>query len=172
MTACCLLCGTHLYPLISKSLVLVDLASLVLRLHHYGGGRHIDDAWSPISEGLYSQELDFMDTPFAIKKPLGKRGSACVEVMTTLHGSTPSIWRLSLGPIRIPFLHMGAFVGFQSRVSSDRSINMFDQGSASWVRVRGRLIGVVIVYRFAIAMASIQRTLEIPLPPSLGRQVP
>ena len=25
------------------------------------------------------------------RKPLGCRGSACVEVMTTLHGSTPSL---------------------------------------------------------------------------------
>ena len=29
--------------------------------------------------------------------PLGKRGSACVEVMTTLHGSTPSPWRRAKG---------------------------------------------------------------------------
>ena len=29
---------------------------------HYGGGRHIEAAWSLISEGLYSQELDFMNT--------------------------------------------------------------------------------------------------------------
>ena len=28
--------------------------------------------------------------------------------------------RLSLSPIRIPLLHIGAFVGIQSRVSSDR----------------------------------------------------
>ncbi|RVW61034.1 hypothetical protein CK203_045825 [Vitis vinifera] len=201
LVAC--LCGTHLYPLISKSLVLVDLASLVLKLQeHYGGGRHIEAAWSLISEGLYSQELDFMNTPFSIRKPLGKRGSACVEVMTTLHGSTPSLWRLSLGPIRIPFLHMGAFVGFQSRVSSDRSIDTFNLGLTSWVRVRGRLIRVsdqldqiymdsqvVIVYQFAIAMASIQEAIaslgqrmdghqtasqdtQIPLPPSLGQTVP
>ncbi|RVW73138.1 hypothetical protein CK203_060274 [Vitis vinifera] len=30
---------------------------------------------------------------FTIGNPLGRRGSACVEVMTTLHGSTSSIWR-------------------------------------------------------------------------------
>ena len=29
-------------------------------------------------------------------------------------------YRLSLGPIRIPFLHVGASVGFQSGVRSDR----------------------------------------------------
>ena len=26
---------------------------------HYGGGRHIDVAWSPIFEDLYSKNLDF-----------------------------------------------------------------------------------------------------------------
>ena len=90
---------------------------------------------------------------FTIGKPLGCPGSACVEVMTTLHGSTPSLWRcsggyvlamgmiastkdllkfthlileppwpyrLNLGPIRIPFLHVGVFVGLQIRVSSNR----------------------------------------------------
>ena len=76
-----------------------------------------------------------------------------MEVMTTLHGSTPSLWRrvegcvlpkgmivsardpfnlpilfielpslyrLSLDPIRILFLHVGVSVGFQSWFSSDR----------------------------------------------------
>ena len=32
-----------------------------------------------------------------LANPLGKRGSACVEVMTTLHGSTPSHWRSAEG---------------------------------------------------------------------------
>ena len=88
----------------------------------------------------------------AIGNPLGCRGSACVEVMTTLHGSAPSLrrraegciplegmitfardpltnpvifrapypYRLSLGPIMIPFLHVGASVVLQSRVSRNR----------------------------------------------------
>ena len=34
-----------------------------------------------------------MREPSPLSNPLGKRGSACVEVMTTLHGSTPSPWR-------------------------------------------------------------------------------
>ena len=34
-----------------------------------------------------------MREPSPLGNPLGKRGSACVEVMTTLHGSTPSLWR-------------------------------------------------------------------------------
>ena len=98
---------------------------------------------------------------FTIGNPLGCRGSACVEVMTTLHGSVSSLWRradgcvplegmivftrdplthlvffcfflfflflepscphkLRLGHIRTPFLHVGAFVGLQSWVSSNR----------------------------------------------------
>ena len=32
----------------------------------------------------------------------------------------PYPYRLSLGPIMIPFLHVGAYVGLQSRVSSNR----------------------------------------------------
>ena len=31
------------------------------------------------------------------RKPLGMRGSACVEVMTTLRGSAPSLWRRAEG---------------------------------------------------------------------------
>ena len=36
---------------------------------------------------------------FTIGNPLGCRGSACVEVMTTLHGSTPSLLRRAKGCI-------------------------------------------------------------------------
>ncbi|KAL6318517.1 hypothetical protein AAG906_000595 [Vitis piasezkii] len=48
---------------------------------HSKGDRHIDVDWSPIIEDLYSLEL----------------GSACVEVMTTLHGSAPSRRRCAEG---------------------------------------------------------------------------
>ena len=34
-----------------------------------------------------------MGEPFPLRNPLGTQGSASVEVMTTLHGSTPSPWR-------------------------------------------------------------------------------
>ncbi|KAL6320865.1 hypothetical protein AAG906_008865 [Vitis piasezkii] len=44
---------------------------------HFGGDRHFDVDWSPIIEDLYSPEL----------------GSACVEVVTTLHGSASSLYR-------------------------------------------------------------------------------
>ncbi|RVW47403.1 hypothetical protein CK203_105889 [Vitis vinifera] len=40
-----------------------------------------------------------MGEPSPLRNPLGTRGSACVEVMTTLHGSTPSIWRHAEGCI-------------------------------------------------------------------------
>ena len=39
---------------------------------------------------------------------------------TLLFLEPPYPYRLSLGPIRIPFLHVGASVGFQSGVRSDR----------------------------------------------------
>ncbi|KAL6345808.1 hypothetical protein AAG906_017563 [Vitis piasezkii] len=55
---------------------------------HSRGGRHTNADWSPIFEDLYSSELG---------NPLGCRGSACVEVMTTLHGSAPSLQRLAEG---------------------------------------------------------------------------
>ncbi|RVW67075.1 hypothetical protein CK203_063743 [Vitis vinifera] len=38
-----------------------------------------------------------MGEPSPLGNPLGTRGSACVEVMTTLHGSTPSPWRRAEG---------------------------------------------------------------------------
>ncbi|RVW62094.1 hypothetical protein CK203_058925 [Vitis vinifera] len=38
-----------------------------------------------------------MGEPFLLRNPLGTRGSACVEMMTTLHGSTPSPWRRAEG---------------------------------------------------------------------------
>ena len=34
-----------------------------------------------------------MREPSPLRTPMGTRGSACVEVMTTLHGSSPSPWR-------------------------------------------------------------------------------
>ena len=38
-----------------------------------------------------------MGEPSPLGDPLGKRGSVCVEVMTTLHESTPSPWRRAEG---------------------------------------------------------------------------
>ncbi|RVW75927.1 hypothetical protein CK203_051823 [Vitis vinifera] len=55
---------------------------------HSGGERHFDVDWSPIIEDLYSPELG---------NPSRCRGSACVEVMTTLHGSAPYLRRRAEG---------------------------------------------------------------------------
>uniref|UniRef100_F6I1D7 Uncharacterized protein n=1 Tax=Vitis vinifera TaxID=29760 RepID=F6I1D7_VITVI len=38
-----------------------------------------------------------MGEPSPLRNPLGTRGIACVKVMTTLHGSTPSPWRRAKG---------------------------------------------------------------------------
>ena len=40
-----------------------------------------------------------MREPSPLRNPLGKRGSACVEVMTTLHESIPFPWRRVVGCI-------------------------------------------------------------------------
>ncbi|RVW22406.1 hypothetical protein CK203_096075 [Vitis vinifera] len=97
-------------------------------LEHSGGERHIVVDWSPIIEDLYSPELVFMDIVrpgFTIRKPPGCRGSACVEVMTTLYGSTPSLRRRAEGCVPPEGSQ------FRSRLSLE---------SHSWRRVGGRLI--------------------------------
>ncbi|KAL6326005.1 hypothetical protein AAG906_038497 [Vitis piasezkii] len=38
-----------------------------------------------------------MGVPSPLRNPLGMRGSACVEMMTTLYGSTTSPWRRAEG---------------------------------------------------------------------------
>ncbi|RVW75336.1 hypothetical protein CK203_052955 [Vitis vinifera] len=58
--------------------------------------------------------------------PLGCQGGACVEVMTTLHGSAPSFQRRAEG-----WLH-----------TIKGSIDTFGLGSTSWIQVEGRLIRV------------------------------
>ncbi|RVW15701.1 hypothetical protein CK203_075322 [Vitis vinifera] len=104
---------------------------------HSGGDRHIDADWSPIIEDLYSPELG---------NPLGCRGSACVEVMTTLHGSAPSLWRRAEGCVppegtiasardllKSTHIHLeppSPWSQFRSRLSLE---------SYSWRRVGGRL---------------------------------
>ncbi|KAL6314910.1 hypothetical protein AAG906_029129 [Vitis piasezkii] len=72
------------------------LATGYIDVWEHFGDRHINADWSLIIEGLYSSELDFMDI-CATRNPLGCRGSACVEVMTTLHGSAPSLRRCAEG---------------------------------------------------------------------------
>ncbi|RVW61216.1 hypothetical protein CK203_020604 [Vitis vinifera] len=137
--------------------------------------RHFDVDWSPIIEDLYSPKLGFMDSVRPVcflfcsrflGNPLGCRGSACVEVMTTLHGSTPSL-----------------FEACRWLRTAGGSTDTFSLGSTSWIRVGGRLIRVsdqldqrsdqrdmdsqiVTVDQFAEAMASIQEAIA-----SLGRRI-
>ncbi|RVW58501.1 hypothetical protein CK203_110019 [Vitis vinifera] len=66
-----------------------------------------------------------MGEPLPLGNPLGTRGSACVEVMTTLHGSTPFPWRRAEGCI-----------------SSEGVFLVPSLDSPSWTRVRGRLTRV------------------------------
>ncbi|RVX00160.1 hypothetical protein CK203_026709 [Vitis vinifera] len=96
-----------------------------------------------------------MGEPSPLRNPLGMRGNACVEVMTTLHGSTPSPWRRAEGC-----------------VPSEGGFTLIDLDSPLWIRVRGRLTRVsdqsdqrdmdsqiVTVDQFAAAMASIQEAI-------------
>ncbi|RVW61620.1 Transposon Ty3-I Gag-Pol polyprotein [Vitis vinifera] len=92
------------------------------------------------------------------RKPLGCRGSACVEVMTTLHGSTPSLFeacrwlRTAEGLPPYTWVHPWAFragsvvtglVTFAvvSYISA-QEYRYVQSGSTSWIRVGGRLIRV------------------------------
>ncbi|RVX00889.1 hypothetical protein CK203_026447 [Vitis vinifera] len=147
---------------------------------HSGGERHFDVDWSPIIEDLYSPELG---------NPLGCRGSACVEVMTTLHGSTPSLFEACRGLRTAEGMIASARDLLKSThihlepPSPCRSTDTFSLGSTSWIRVGGRLIRVsdqldqrsdqrdmdsqiVTVDQFAEAMASIQEAIA-----SLGRRI-
>nr|CAN76697.1 hypothetical protein VITISV_009720 [Vitis vinifera] len=107
-----------------------------------------------------------MGEPSPLRNPLGTRGSACVEVMTTLHGSAPSPWRCAEGCVP----PKGEFI-----------VTSLD--SPSWIRVGGRLTRasdqldqrsdqgdmdsqIVTVDQFAAAMASIQEALA-----SLGKRI-
>ncbi|RVX14855.1 hypothetical protein CK203_012089 [Vitis vinifera] len=102
-----------------------------------------------------------MRRAFTIKKPHGNARNACVEVMTTLHGSTPSLSRRAEGcvppedPIKTSFLHVGAFVDLRAalvtieiRLSLPQSpfgvireggFTLIDLDSPLWIRVGSRL---------------------------------
>ena len=67
-----------------------------------------------------------VERAFTIGRPLGCRGSACVEVMTTLHGSTPSLRRRvggcvplegTIAPARDPFKRLPTLVFLESSLT-------------------------------------------------------
>ncbi|RVW86254.1 hypothetical protein CK203_043277 [Vitis vinifera] len=113
------------------------------------------------------------------------RGSACVEVMTTLHGSAPSLRRRAEGcvlpedpPIRTPSLHVGVSEGLQSlfsyssdpifplfslqlRVLGDRyELSMVGQFVSSWmhlpVSVQTIIHFILFLYRILIRFSPCQ----------------
>ncbi|RVW87079.1 Transposon Ty3-I Gag-Pol polyprotein [Vitis vinifera] len=88
-----------------------------------------------------------MGEPSPLRNPLGTRGSACVEVMTTLHGSTPSPWRRAEG-------------------CSWRQIDQSIRPVRSEIRSEGYGLTVVTVDQFAAAMASIQEAIA-----NLGQRI-
>ncbi|KAL6312554.1 hypothetical protein AAG906_030667 [Vitis piasezkii] len=95
---------------------------------HSGGGRHIDVDFSPTFEDLYNPKLDFRIFV-----------SACVEVMTTLHGSAPSFQRCAKGCVPPKGSHFWSCLSLESY---------------SWRRVGGRLIIL------ASTLASIQEFMD------------
>ncbi|RVW41823.1 hypothetical protein CK203_108409 [Vitis vinifera] len=133
---------------------------------HSRGGRHTNADWSPIFEDLYSSELG---------NPLGCRGSACVEVMTTLHGSTPSLRRLAEGcyrqraPLGFPsymWVHLWTFRA--------RLVVIGELIHSTWVQLLGFESDqsdqtymdsqVVTVDQFVAAMASIHEAITSLVP--------
>ncbi|RVX07172.1 hypothetical protein CK203_053485, partial [Vitis vinifera] len=123
---------------------------------HSGGERHFDVDWSPIIEDLYSPELG---------NPLGCRGSACVEVMTTLHGSTPSLFEACRWlRTRREYRYVQSGIDFLDRVGGRliRVSDQLDQRSDQ----RDMDSQIVTVDQFAEAMASIQEAIA-----SLGRRI-
>ncbi|RVW80564.1 hypothetical protein CK203_051272 [Vitis vinifera] len=111
---------------------------------HSGGDRYIDADWSPIIEDLYSPELGFMDV-CATRNLLRCRGSACVEVMTTLNGSAPSLQRCAKGCV--PLEELGQID------QSIRPIRPEDQDQ------RDMDSQIVTIDQFVAAMALIQKAI-------------
>ncbi|RVW66471.1 hypothetical protein CK203_065758 [Vitis vinifera] len=107
-----------------------------------------------------------MGEPSPLRNPLGKRGSACVEVMTTLHGSTPSPWRRVEGCVPpegefiVTSLDWPSWirVGDRFTKASDQSNQRSDQGDMD--------SQIVTIDQFAAAMASIQEAIA-----SLGQRI-
>ncbi|RVW82506.1 hypothetical protein CK203_046275 [Vitis vinifera] len=94
---------------------------------HSGGDRHIDADWSLIIEDLYSPELG---------NPLGCRGSACVDVMTTLHGNTSSFRSLDLPSwVRVE----RRLVRFSERSDIDQQVVTVDQFTIAMVSIQEAL---------------------------------
>ncbi|KAL6312380.1 hypothetical protein AAG906_008055 [Vitis piasezkii] len=129
-----------------------------------------------------------MGEPSPLRNPR-ERGSACVEVMTTLHGNTPGGYQIEY--IWAIFLHTYQLIHTESlsyRTLSSVSIlvgefTVTSLDSPSWIRVGGRLTRasdqldqrsdqgdmdsqIVTVDQFAAAMASIQEAIA-----SLGQRI-
>ncbi|KAL6347501.1 hypothetical protein AAG906_026023 [Vitis piasezkii] len=93
------------------------------------------------------------------------RGSACVEVMTTLHGSAPSLRRRAEDPpIRTSSLHVGASEGLQSlfSYSSDPGFPLFslqlrvhcDQDEFEYGRTVRLCLGCICPFQFRLSFLS------------------
>ncbi|RVW80502.1 DEAD-box ATP-dependent RNA helicase 51 [Vitis vinifera] len=113
-----------------------------------------------------------------VRKPPGMRGSACVEVMTTLHGSAPSLRRRAEGCIPLEglppytWVHLRAFRAsvaaildpifplFSLQIGPLFLVLIYLCGSEQWRSTfRIRIVTLSLVDQFTDAMASIQEAL-------------
>ncbi|RVW90935.1 hypothetical protein CK203_044187 [Vitis vinifera] len=77
---------------------------------------------------------------FTIGNPLGCRGSTCVEVMTTLYGSIPSLRRRAEGCV--PPEVGGRLIKVDSHQSSDSSVEMSDELVSTLASIQEFMAGV------------------------------
>ena len=82
----CLSHDNPFFCMIAWLLVFVHYLTLDLRFF-------LDAPTSFTMQFRLSLSVERWEEPSPLRNPLGKWGNACVEVMTTLHGSTPSPWR-------------------------------------------------------------------------------
>ncbi|RVW67051.1 hypothetical protein CK203_066105 [Vitis vinifera] len=105
------------------------------------------------SDTLMSIEVRSLKTCIAWRNPLGCRGSACVEVMSTLHRSAPSLRRraegcvppegsqLSLEPYHWRRVG-GRLIRADSYPSSDSSVEMSDELASTLASIQEFMVGI------------------------------
>ncbi|KAL6338657.1 hypothetical protein AAG906_021474 [Vitis piasezkii] len=161
-----LLCDCVLFVRCETLCMLVSPTKLEVKSReHSRGDQHIDVDCSPIIEDLYSPELGFMD--ICATSMFLLLLYACVEVMTTLHGSTPSLRRHAEG---CTFLAEFPLPRILSRIFTIVGVLI----CSIWVRILGSELGLTSAEdRWAASPAGppqdgaqYDRTVSPPPPPS------
>ncbi|RVW89412.1 hypothetical protein CK203_046868 [Vitis vinifera] len=94
-----------------------------------------------------------MGEPSPLRNPQGTQGSACVEVMTILHGSTPSPWRRAEGCVP----SKGTIASARDPLT--HPIYPIEPPQPFRSEQRDMDSQIVTIDQFAIAMASIQEAI-------------